>query len=49
MSLTLAELRLLIEALESMDLEYGRSDAEALAARVRAERDARLADAELAR
>jgi hypothetical protein len=36
---TLAELRLLIEALDTLDAEYGRADAVALAERLRAERD----------
>jgi hypothetical protein len=45
MSLSLADLELLVEALGQLDLEYGRPDAVALADRVRSERDARKADA----
>jgi hypothetical protein len=45
MHLTLKEMRLLIEALDQLDMEYGRRDALALAEKIRAERDARKDDA----
>lgn len=44
MYLTTEELRLIIEALGTLDMEYGRPDAVALAEKIRAERDARKAD-----
>lgn len=44
MSLTIADLTLIVEALGQLDAEYGRPDAVELAERVRAERDARRGD-----
>lgn len=45
MHLTLEDLRLIIEALDQLDAEYGSPKAAALAEKIRAERDARSADA----
>ncbi|MGX6604802.1 hypothetical protein ACWKSP_22140 [Micromonosporaceae bacterium Da 78-11] len=43
MHLTLKDLQLLIDALGQLDAEYGRTDAVALAEKIRAERDVRKA------
>lgn len=45
MFLSLEELRLIITALSQLDLEYGDAKAAALAEKVRAEYEARKADA----
>ena len=44
MPLSLAEIKLLIEALDTLDLEYDRHDAAVLADRLQNEHDARLAN-----
>ena len=49
MELSLKELKLIIEALGQLDMEYGRSDAAALEARVREVRERREVEIDGAR